>query len=264
MQVNGKQVDALQWLRDTGGTNAIKRFSPQPTQEQPASKSASDKVTISQNDAAILKAQMQFNKAGMIPGMTSDAVSSYLSQLKALQTPTAQSAAAKDTNSVRFDTPKTNNAVVTGTNNSVDFLSATLSASNNTVSVTGKGNIVRGYNGGQNNNTMTVTGDTNRLYSGQNVSNTAIAVKGNSNRVNLGTDASNNTVAVTGSNVKVSIGSQGLAAGSNQNWNINVAGDNIQVDVVNGKASVTMAEDQKDKYKITIDQTAKSVIVTAV
>jgi hypothetical protein len=259
MQVNGKQVDALQWLRETGGVNAEKRLST----PQPSSTKKTDKITISKDEASALKNQMQIAKAGVIPGANSDTISSYLTQLKALA-PTTPSAITKDTNTVTFTTPTTNTASAKGKNNTIDFRSEMGVVSNNSVTTTGNNNIVRGYNGGQKNNTMAVTGDTNRIYAGQGVSTTAISVKGEKNNVTLAENASNNKVSVSGNNVKVSIGTEGLTPGSNQNWNISVAASNMEVTVTNGKASVNMAEDMKDKYKVTIDDAKKTVSVTPV
>jgi hypothetical protein len=266
MQVNGKQVDAIQWLRDTGGKNAIKRFSP----DQAQAATASAKTTLSKQGAADLKNQLLLNKVSVVPGITTAATSSAISmlaQLKSAQTPAVSQfakPAAPNTNTVDFNNTATNTASVNGGNNTVDFRSKTGAAQKNTVAITGQNNIVRGYNGGQTNNTITVAGDANRLYAGQNVSNTTANIKGGGNTVNLGENASNNTVAVAGNNVKVEIGTQGLAAGSNQGWNINVAANDVQVSIVNGKATVAMADDLKAKYKVTIDDLTKSVNVMAV
>jgi hypothetical protein len=267
MQVNGKQVDAIQWLRDTGGKNAIKRFSP----NQAPAAAAPEKTAISKQDAADLKNQLLLNKVSVVPGITTTAASSalsMLSQLKTAQTPVVApqntKPAAPNMNTINFNNAATNTATVNGGNNTVDFRSKTGVAQKNTVAITGNNNIVRGYNGGQTNNTITVGGDANRLYAGQNVSNTTANIKGAGTTVNLGENASNNTVAVTGNNVKVEIGTQGLSAGSNQGWNINIAANDVQVSIVNGKATVTMADDLKDKYKVTINDQTKSVNVVAV
>jgi hypothetical protein len=260
MQVNGKQVDALQWLRDTGGANADKRFT---TKQSAAGAAESAKPSLTKDQAALLKNQMKLNKAQVVTGMSSDNISTYLSQLKALQ-PATQTTAIIDTNSVNFSSPKTNTASISGKNNSVDFRSTTGIVNDNSVTLSGNGNTVRGYNGGQKNNTLAITGDTNRVFAGQGVSGAAVTVKGSNNHVTLAENASNSSVTITGQNVKVSIGSEGLTAGSNQNWKISVAADNVEVTMVNGKASVNMAEDMKDKYKVTIDDTKKTVSVTAV
>jgi hypothetical protein len=256
MKVNGKDVDMLQWLHDTGGANAVKRFAAQQTAGQ--TQEASTAQTLSKEDVANLKNQMAYAKAGMTPGTEATTISSFLAQLKDLQT--APPAAGRNTNAVQFNTTNTNTATVKGGFNLIDFSSSkTTLEQNNAVTVTGEGNIVRGYNGGQTNNTMNVTGNANRVLTGQNVSNSTVTLNGAHNTVNLQAEASGNTVAVTGSNVKVNVGSQG-----NQDWNINVAASNVEVNVVNGQATVNMAEDMKDKYKVTIDNTAKSVTVTAV
>jgi len=259
MQVNGKNVDMLQWLHDTGGANAVKRFATQQATGQ-TQKAAAKSLT--KEDAADLKNQMAYSKALLTPGADATTISSFLAKLKDLQT--APPAATQNTNAVHFTTTDTNAATIKGAFNSVDFHSQTTAETNNTVNVNGEGNIVRGYNGGQTNNTMTITGNANRVLAGSGVSGSGLTVNGAHNTVNLAAEASNNTVAVTGSNVKVNIGSEGLAVGSNQKWNINVAASNVEVNVVNGTASVNMAEDMKDKYKVTIDNTAKSVTVTAV
>jgi uncharacterized glyoxalase superfamily protein PhnB len=259
MQVNGKKVDVLEWLRETGGANAVKRFSA----EQSSSVKKSDKATLSKDDAAALKSQMQIAKAAVIPGANTDAISSYLAQLKALESAT-KATVTKDTNTVAFTTPTTNSASTKGINNTVDFQSTMGVVNNNTVAVTGNGNIVRGFSGGQKNNTMTVTGDTNRIYAGQSVSNTTMSVKGGNNSVTLSENASNNNITISGNNVKVAVGTAGLEPGSNQNWTISVAADNVEVSVVNGKASVNMAQGMEDKYKVTIDNAKKTVSVTAV
>jgi hypothetical protein len=260
MQVNGKNADILQWLHDTGGTNAVKRFATQQTAEQ--SQKATGAKALSKEDAAHLKNQLAYNKAGLTSGTEADTISSFLAKLKDLETTPA--AATKNTNAVQLPANATNKAAVKGSFNSVDFGTQTGTAQKNTINVTGEGNIIRGYNGGQTNNTMNVTGNTNRVLAGQNVSSTAVTLNGGHNTVNLASEASNNAVAVTGNNVKVSIGSEGLAAGSNQNWKINVAASNVEVNVVNGKATVNMSDELKDKYKVTIDNTAKSVTITAV
>jgi hypothetical protein len=260
MQVNGKNVDILQWLHDTGGTNAVKRFATQQAAGQ--TQKATGAKALSKEDAANLKNQLAFNKAGLTPGTEADTISSFLAKLKDLETTPA--AATQNTNAVQLPANATNKATVKGSFNSVDFGTQTGTAQNNTINVTGEGNILRGYNGGQANNTMNVTGNTNRVLAGQNVSSTAVTLNGGHNTVNLAGKASNNAVAVTGNNVKVSIGSEGLAAGSNQNWKINVAASNVEVNVVNGKATVNMSDELKDNYKVTIDNTAKSVTITAV
>jgi hypothetical protein len=260
MQVNGKNVDVIQWLRDTGGANAIKRFSTQQATTQ-TTQSNTPKA-LSKENALALKTQLAYNKAGVAPGADADTISTFLAKLKDLAATVP--AAARNTNAVQFNDTKTNTATVKGAFNSIDFRSQAALEQNNTVTVTGEGNIVRGYNGGQTNNTMNVTGNANRVIAGQNVSGSAVTLNGAHNTVNLGTEASGNTVAVNGNNVKVNIGSEGLAAGSNQNWKISVAASNVEVSVVNGKASVNMAEELKDTYKVTIDNTAKSVTITAV
>jgi hypothetical protein len=260
MKVNGKNVDMLQWLHDTGGANAIKRFATQQATGQTANASAAK--TLSKEEAANLKNQLAYNKAGITPGADANTISSFLAKLKDLQT--APPAAGQNTNAVQFTTTKTNTATVKGAFNSIDFRSQAVLEQNNKVNVNGEGNIIRGYNGGQANNTMNVTGNANRVLAGENVSNSEVTLSGAHNTVNLSAEASGNTVAVTGSNVKVNIGSQGLSAGSNQKWNINVAASNVEVNVVNGKATVNMAEELKDKYKVTIDNTAKSVTITAI
>ena len=264
MKVNGTQVDALQWLQETGGTNAIKRFSAQQVQAQSTQKKPSDQLALSKEDAAALKMQVQYNRAGIVPGAAADAMTSYLAQLKAQKALAAeQPTAAHANNTVSTGPAKTNTTAVTGKNNSVDFRAPTGTAQNNAVTVAGEGNIVQGYNGGQKNNTITVTGDTNRLFAGENVSNSAATLEGSRNTVNFGADASGDTVAVKGSGVKVSIGSAGLAEGSNQNWKISVEADNVDVSVVNGKATVNMSDEQKSKYEVSIDDAAKSVSIMA-
>jgi hypothetical protein len=260
MKVNGKNVDVLQWLHDTGGANAVKRFATQQAAGQ--TQKASTAKTLSKEEAANLKNQLAFNKAGVTPGTDATTISSFLAKLKDLQA--APPAASQNTNAIQFTTTKTNTATIKGSFNSVDFRSQAAPEQKNTVTINGEGNIVRGYSGGQTNNTLNVTGNTNRVLAGGNVSNSAVTLNGAHNTVNLATEASNNKIAVTGSNVKVNVGSEGLAAGSNQNWNINVAASNVEVNVVNGKATVNMAEELKDKYKVTIDNTAKSVTITAV
>jgi hypothetical protein len=259
MKVNGKNVDMLQWLHDTGGASAVKRFATEQAAGQ--TQKAAPK-TLSKEDAANLKNQLAFNKAWLAPGSDAGTISSFLAKLKDLQT--APPAAGQNTNTVQLPNSATNKANVKGSFNSVDFGSKAAFGQNNTVNVNGEGNIIRGYNGGQSNNAMTITGNTNRVLAGQNVSGSSLTLNGAHNTVNLAGEASNNTVAVTGSNVKVNIGSEGLGAGSNQKWNINVAASNVEVNVVNGKATVNMAEEMKDKYKVTIDNTAKSVTITAV
>jgi hypothetical protein len=260
MIVNGKNVDMLQWLHDTGGGNAVKRFAAPQTTGQ--TENVSTAKTLSKEDAANLKNQLAYAKAGITPGAGADTISSFLAKLKDLQA--APPAAGQNTNAVQFGNAAANAATVKGSFNSVDFQSPSALEQNNTVAVNGEGNIVRGYNGGQTNNTVNVTGNSNRVLAGQNVSNSAVTLNGAHNTVNLAEESSGNTVAVNGSNVKVNIGSAGLAAGSNQNWNINVSASNIEVSVVNGKATVNMAEDLQDKYTVTIDNTAKSVTVTPV
>jgi hypothetical protein len=260
MKVNGKDADMLQWLHDTGGTNAIKRFATQQTTTQATNATTAN--TLSKEAAADLKNQMAYAKAGITPGTEATTISSFLANLKDLQK--APAGTGQNTNAVQFSTAKTNTATVKGAFNTVDFRSQMALEQNNKVNVNGEGNIVRGYNGGQTNNTMTVTGNANRVLAGGNVSGGTVSINGGHNTVNLATEASNNKVAVTGSNVKVNIGSEGLAAGSNQNWNINVAASNVEVNVANGKATVNMAEELKDKYKVTIDNTAKSVTITAI
>jgi hypothetical protein len=195
--------------------------------------------------------------------MTGNKVSEYLNQLNELK-PATPGPKAADSNRVDFDSSKTGSATVNGINNTVDFRSAAGGVENNSVAVTGGGNTVRGYNGGQKNNTVAVTGDGNRVYAGQGVSNAAVTVKGNASSVTLGENASGTTVAVSGNNVKVTVGSQGLAAGSNQNWNISIAADGVEVSVVNGKASVMTPDAVKDNYKVEIDDAKKTVSVTAV
>jgi hypothetical protein len=261
MQVNGKNVDAIQWLRDTGGANAIKRFSTQQVTAQ-TTQTGTPAKALGKAEALALKTQLAYNKAGVAPGADADTISTFLAKLKDLAATVP--AAARNTNAVQFNDTKTNTATVKGAFNSIDFRSQATLERNNTVTVTGEGNIVRGYNGGQTNNTMNVTGNANRVIAGQNVANSAVTVSGAHNTVNLGTEASGNTVAVNGNNVKVNIGSEGLASGSNQGWKINVAAGNVEVNVTNGKATVNLAEELKDKYKVTIDNTAKSVTITAV
>ena len=260
MKVNGKNVDMLQWLHDTGGANAIKRFATQQTTGQPHNGTTAK--AMSKEIAANLQNQLAYAKAGMTPAANADTISSFLAKLKDLSV--APPAAGHNTNAVQFNNAAANTTNVKGTFNSIDFRSQTALERNNTVNVNGEGNIVRGYNGGQTNNTMTVTGNANRVLAGQDVGNNAVTVSGGHNTVNLASEASGNTVAVTGNNVKVNIGSQGLASGSNQNWNINVAASNVEVNVTNGTATVNMAEAMKDNYKVTIDNTAKTVTITAV
>jgi hypothetical protein len=51
MQVNGKQVDALQWLRETGGANAVKRFSKTQSADQATT---SGKTSLTKDESALL------------------------------------------------------------------------------------------------------------------------------------------------------------------------------------------------------------------
>jgi hypothetical protein len=264
MEVNGRQVDALQWLRETGGKNAIKRFARQPDDEATQSQKPTDKVTLSTEAALALKAQMQYTKAGVVaPSGLAGIYAGLAKTTPSPGSPPADSVRDSSTNAVQFNTTDANSADVNGAHNAVDFRSRNAPVRNNTVTVTGDGNLVRGYNGGQKNNTITVTGDSNQVYAGENVSNTAVAVRGGENTVNLATDASNNSVAVTGTNVKVSIGSAGQNAGSNQNWTVSVAADDVDVAIVNGKAEVKLSEEQQEKYKVTVDNAAKTVSVIA-
>jgi hypothetical protein len=263
MKVDGKNVDMLQWLKDTGGANAIKRFSTQQVQNQ-ASQQTTPARKLSTEDAAALKIQMQYAKAGVVPGVTQDTtLSSYLTQLKALQTSTTL-AAANGAAATQTAGTNGNTTAVTGKNNTIDFSSNSGQVKNNTVTVNGHSNVVRGFNGGQQNNAFTVTGSANRLFAGNNVTNSTVNVQGGGNTVTLASQASNNTVSVTGNNVKVAIGSEGLAAGSNQNWNISVAASNVEVNVVNGQASVNMSDELKNEYKVSIDNTAKTVSITPI
>jgi hypothetical protein len=191
-----------------------------------------------------------------------DNISSYLNQLRALQ-PSTQTTIPV-TNTINLNASAGNQGTANGKNNTIDFRSNSGNVKSNSVMVSGNGNSVIGYNGGQETNTMAVTGDSNRIFAGQNVSNNSVKVTGGKNNIALAENASQNSVTVKGNNVKVSIGSQGITNGSNQNWNISVAADNVEVQVVNGKASVNIAENMKDKYKVSIDNTNKTLSVTTV
>jgi hypothetical protein len=264
MKVDGKNVDMLQWLKDTGGANAIKRFSTQQVQNQ-ATQQTTPAQKLSTEDAAALKIEMQYAKAGVVPGVTEDTtLSSYLTQLKALQTSTTPAAANTGAAAPKTTGTNGNTTAVTGKNNTVDFSSNSGQVNNNTVTVNGHGNVVRGFNGGQQNNAFTITGSSNRLFAGNDVTNSTVNVQGGGNTVTLASQASNNTVSVTGNNVKLAIGSEGLTAGSNQNWNISVAASNVEVNVVNGQASVSMSDELKNNYKVSIDNTAKTVSITPI
>ena len=50
------KVDIIQWLKDTGGKNAIKRFHDDKSKMPPDTSVPAAKITLSKNDAAILKA----------------------------------------------------------------------------------------------------------------------------------------------------------------------------------------------------------------
>jgi hypothetical protein len=264
MKIDGKNVDMLQWLKDTGGNNAIKRFSAQQTAAQASQQNTTAPKKLTNEAAAALKTQMQFSKAGIVSGMTTDnTLASYLGQLKALQTATAPTAGVTAA-ATQAANANGNATTVTGANNTVNLNEGAGLVKNYTVTVNGAGNSITGYNGGQQNNAVTVSGNANRMLAGENVRNSTVTVKGGENTVNLASNASNNTVAITGENVKVSIGTEGLSSGSNQNWNISVAASNVEVSVFNGKATVTMADELKDKYKVVVDNTAKSVTITAI
>lgn len=262
MKVEGKDVEALKWLKETGGRNAIKRFSNQTVSEG----AGKTHQGINAESSAVLKAQTQYAIADQLSGGSAGTTAldmlNELAQKRGAVVKTNDPQGDSKGNSVLFTNIKANNVTVNGTANAVNFHSQSSPVRNNTVMVNGEGNQIRGYNGGQTGNSMDVAGDANRVFAGEGVSRSTVTVEGNENIVNLGTEASNNQVTIAGNNSKITIGTQGLNSGSNQNWKINVQGNNVEVNIFNGKVDVKMAEEEKNKYKITIDEIKKSVEIT--
>ena len=262
------KVDILQWLHDTGGNNAIKRFSTDTINQQTQQSAQSNaqpaaKVTLSKNDVATLKASMQYNRAAQIVGFSGGNVINLSSLTGNTALPAAPVKTPVDTNQTNFNpgSKSTNKATVTGKNNTVNFTSSFGNAANNTVSVNGNQNMVRGYNGGQTANNISITGNANTLMAGEATAKNTISVQGQNNAINLGSNASSNTLAVKGNNVSISMGSQATGAANSQGWNITVNANNVNVQVVNGKATVNVAEEDKNKYTISINNETKSINV---
>jgi hypothetical protein len=265
------KVDILQWLHDTGGNNAIKRFSTDTINQQTQQSAQSNqqpaaKVTLSKNDVATLKASMQYNRAAQIVGFSGGNVINLSSLASTTALPAAPVKATAETNRTSFNPePKsTNTANVSGKNNMVDFTSSYGRATNNNVTVTGNRNMVRGYNGGQTANSISIKGNTNTLMAGEATVKNTISVQGQNNAINLGSNASSNTLVVKGNNVSISMGSQATGAANSQGWNIDVNANNVNVQIVNGTATVNVAEEDKNKYSISINNETKSISVASV
>jgi hypothetical protein len=263
------KVDILQWLHDTGGNNAIKRFSADSATEQSQSAQTGTKpaanVTLSKNDAASLKSSLQYNRVAQIVGFSGGNVINLSNPTNSTTMPVTQAKTPVDTNRVNFnrESDSTNTAAVTGKNNVVDFSSPYGYSANNKVAITGNRNTIRGYNGGQSANTVSITGNSNSIMAADETAKNTVSVIGNNNNAALGSNTASNTVSVKGNSVSVLIGSQAEGENSNQGWNISVSADNINVQIVNGKAQVNVSDQDKNKYQISINNDTKSVVVSS-
>jgi len=272
MEVNGRQVDMLSWLKETGGASAVKRFKTPSTTAaaQTTSSSTADRVTLSREAVAALRTQVQYNSAGAllgqsgVPPSTSGTMNELLQQVNPLNAlpPTAAEMVAKN-NTVRVNPADVAaNAInANGTGNIVDFTGEGR-ARNNAVTVNGDANYIRAYNGGQQGNAVSVTGSDNRVYAGAGAQGNNVTVKGSGSTVSQGEETAGTAVTIAGNNVTVSFGGNNAAA--NKNWKVSVTASDVEVNVVNGKAGVNMAQDLKDKYTVTIDNERRTVSVAAV
>ncbi|MDD5672793.1 MAG: hypothetical protein PHC61_01400 [Chitinivibrionales bacterium] len=263
------KIDILQWLKDTGGKNADSRFKPSDTQT-PNENQSTSKISFNTNQVNALKADQKYNYASQLLGFnkisdTVDIISNLAARpLKAVpQQPQNQSV---NTNRVDFNQAGngTNKATVTGNYNVVDFTSNSKLSSKNNVTVNGSQNTIRAYNGGQTNNSVQVTGNTNKMLIGNNASNNTLAISGASNSITLGEQASQNQVSIKGNNVSVSMGGEGLASGGNQQWKIDVNGSDVNVSIVNGKASVNVGAGKESQYKIAVNDLNKTISVSMI
>lgn len=267
MQVNGRQVDMLSWLKETGGNSSVKRFkTASTTAAEPA---AGDRLTLSSEAAAALRTQVRYNSAGSllslngVPPTTEETMNELLQRINPLNDlpPTAADLVNAES-TVRFNPgqQQQNTVNARGIGNVVDFTGSG-TAANNTVMVQGNANYVRAYNGGQNGNTLMVQGDDTRIYAGSGSSSNMVDMKGSGNTVSLGEQNNGNSIRVSGSNVTLNM--SGNASGSNGAWTVSVAASNVDVSILDGKGSVNMADALKDTYKISIDNEKRTITVSA-
>jgi hypothetical protein len=216
------KADMISWLRQTGGFSAIKRFSSDQTQSQTSSVLQSLLQKKSANPA--------FSSGNNAAGTT-----------------------------VYGQSGKSN--VVDAKGNRVDFASRYGAGNDNAVTINGEKNYVRGYNGGQKNNIFDITGNGNRLFAGQNASGNTMKINGGGNLAMFADGAADNKLDIKGDNVRVNFGMAGGSA-ANSGWNIQVATNNVEITISDGKAQVKVADEMKDKLAIKIDENSKTVSVT--
>jgi hypothetical protein len=258
------KVDILQWLKDTGGKNADSRFS-KPLKTENTDTANTAKISLNSNQISALKSNRLYDTASQLLGFNKNTdtvdILSNLAARPLQAVPQAKTKAAADTNRVQFTqvANASNKANVTGSNNVVDFTSNGAFTNKNTVTINGNQNTVRGYNGGQTSNLTNITGNTNRVMMGQNTATNTMAITGNNSFISLGDQVSSNKITVTGNNVSISVGSQG--SGSNSGWTMNINAGNVNVSIVNGKASVNTGAMDISKYNISVNNETKTISV---
>jgi hypothetical protein len=261
------KIDILSWLKQTGGRNFINRRAEERAAQQPAqTQPAATKVTLSKSAIASIKAENQINLVNQVTNARqTETLPVDILKLDSPRPPKPPSVRNNPANNqVNFgagNAGTTNTATVNGRTNTVDFTANAQVATNNKVAVTGDANLVRGYNGGQNNNTVNIQGSNNRLMFGQNAGSNTVTAVGNGNRIELGSTSGAN-VQVTGSNVNISVGgAQGGNTAADSGWTVNINASNVTVFIKNGTAELTGSDKEKERLTITIDKNNKKIQV---
>lgn len=204
-------MDIIQWLRDTGGKNAIQRFSSQNVQTLP-------KPTAQTTQSAAQKPAAE-----------------YAPSAKNLSAPT-------------YDKAGTINGTL---NNTIDFSSNLGIAAKNNITVEGQNNYVRGYNGTQKNNTINIAGNGNRILAGPNTANNTMQVTGSGNAVLFAQDAANNKLSIQGNNVKVNMGmAGGPSANNGWNIHVNANNVEVSISNGKAKVNVAETMKDRLKISI--------------
>ena len=148
-----------------------------------------------------------------------------------------------------------NRVTVNGANNTVDLAgSARAGTTAQTFAATGGPAIT--------NANVNVTGGNNAVkFNGGMQDNATVNINGNANKVNVGNNVDNANLNIAGNNVTVNIADNNALTKNQNNWNINVNANDVNITIENGEATVTGANGNQN-FKVEIDNTNRSVTVT--
>ncbi len=130
---------------------------------------------------------------------------------------------------------------------------------NNTVQIEGDQNEVI-FRETARQNRIHVNGNNQQLAFNANSQNNQITIGGNNNRITVLEETEGNEINVLGSGVNITIGGMGIKK-ENAGFKIDIQGENIEVQIASGQASVNFIGSNQADYVVQINDNEQTVVI---